>query len=129
VVDIISGTSAGGINGVFLAKALARNQTMQGLKNLWLEEGDLGKLLNDNKAEDYSRDLGFAVQKPERSLLNSQRMYRKLLEALEQMGNSSHPDKSAPLVNEFDLFVTTTDIEGIPLPIDLDDNVVYERRY
>lgn len=129
MVDIISGTSAGGINGVFLAKALARNQTMQGLKNLWLEEGDLGKLLNDNKAEDYSRDLGFAVQKPERSLLNSQRMYRKLLEALEQMGNSSHPDKSAPLVNEFDLFVTTTDIEGIPLPIDLDDNVVYERRY
>jgi patatin-related protein len=82
VVDIISGTSAGGINGVFLAKALARNQTMGGLKKLWLTEGDLGKLLNDNKATDYSPEDGFAVQKPEASLLNSQRMYRKLLEAL-----------------------------------------------
>src|SRR5262245_56490725 len=30
IVDVISGTSAGGINGVFLAKALARNQTMDG---------------------------------------------------------------------------------------------------
>src|SRR5262245_46635856 len=28
IVDVISGTSAGGINGVFLAKALVRNQTM-----------------------------------------------------------------------------------------------------
>jgi patatin-related protein len=135
VVDIISGTSAGGINGVFLAKALARNQTMEGLKTLWLAEGDLGKLLNDNKAEDYSRDLGFAVQKPEASLLNSQRMYRKLLEALGQM-NEKAPveeraaeDQPSPFVEELDLFVTTTDIDGIPLPIQLADGAVYERRY
>ena len=47
VVDVISGTSAGGINGIFLAKALARNQGMEGLKRLWLTEGDLAKLLND----------------------------------------------------------------------------------
>jgi patatin-related protein len=130
VVDIISGTSAGGINGVFLSKALARNQTMEGLKNLWLEEGDFGKLLNDTKSSDYRilRDRGFAVQRPERSLLNSQRMYRKLLEALEQMGESTS-GKAVPLVSEIDLFVTTTDIEGIPLPIQLADRVVYERRY
>jgi patatin-related protein len=89
VVDLLSGTSAGGINGVFLAKALARNQTMEGLKTLWLTEGDLGKLLNDTKAVDYSSDTGFAVQKPEKSLLNSQRMYRKLLEALEQMNEKA----------------------------------------
>jgi patatin-related protein len=128
IVDVISGTSAGGINGVFLAKALARNQTMDGLKKLWLTEGDLGKLLNDTKAEDYAPELGFAVQKPEKSLLNSQRMYRKLLEALEQMATSA-PDGSPPLVNELDLFVTTTDIEGVPLPIRLADKVVYERRH
>src|SRR6266487_320867 len=50
IVDVISGTSAGGINGVFLAKALARNQDMEGLKKLWLQEGDLGKLLNDPRS-------------------------------------------------------------------------------
>src|SRR5438105_3628116 len=32
IVDVISGTSAGGINGLFLGKALARNQDMEGLK-------------------------------------------------------------------------------------------------
>jgi patatin-related protein len=135
VVDIISGTSAGGINGVFLAKALARNQTMEGLKRLWLAEGDLGKLLNDTKAEDYSSDTGFAVEKPEKSLLNSQRMYRKLLEALAQMNEKAPAKEGAaeeqpsPFVEELDLFVTTTDIEGIPLPLRLADGVVYERRY
>ncbi len=129
VVDIISGTSAGGINGVFLAKALARNQTMGGLKRLWLAEGDLGKLLNDTRAKDYSREAGFPVQTPEASLLNSHRMYRKLLEALEEMGDTANPAKASALVNELDLFVTTTDIEGIPLPIQLSDRVVYERRY
>ena len=135
VVDIISGTSAGGINGVFLAKALARNQTMEGLKRLWLAEGDLGKLLNDTKADDYSSDTGFAVEKPEKSLLNSQRMYRKLLEALAQMNEKAPAEEGAaeeqpsPFVEELDLFVTTTDIEGIPLPLQLADGVVYERRY
>jgi patatin-related protein len=135
VVDIISGTSAGGINGVFLAKALARNQTMEGLKTLWLAEGDLGKLLNDTKADDYSSDTGFAVEKPEKSLLNSQRMYRKLLEALAQMNEKApaeelvDEEQPSPFVEELDLFVTTTDIEGIPLPLRLADGVVYERRY
>ena len=41
VVDILSGTSAGGINGIFLAKALANGQDMDELKNLWVTEGDI----------------------------------------------------------------------------------------
>jgi patatin-related protein len=136
VVDVISGTSAGGINGVFLAKALAQDQVMDGLKQLWLSEGDLGKLLNDKGS---LADLtGFELKKPQQSLLNSQRMYRKLLEALAQMDNSKSsgsiyrvPERSdsSPLVRELDLFTTTTDIEGIPLPIALSDAVVFERRY
>ena len=131
VVDIISGTSAGGINGVFLAKALARNQQMDGLKKLWLSEGDLAKLLNDKWS---IKDLrGFKVQKPQQSVLNSQRMYRKLLEALDNMDTPRGPNaaekKPSPLVRELDLFITTTDIDGIPLPISLSDQVVYERRF
>ena len=139
VVDVISGTSAGGINGVFLAKALARDQSMDGLKKLWLSEGDLNKLLNDSVS--VSDLAGFAVQKPQQSLLNSQRMYRKLLEALEQMairdtgefeGKQEEDEREktpSPLVSELDLFLTTTDLEGLPLPISLADKVVYERRY
>jgi patatin-related protein len=130
VVDVISGTSAGGINGIFLAKALARNQGMEGLKRLWLTEGDLGKLLNDKLS---IADLtGLKLKEPQASLLNSQRMYRKLLEALDQMDEQRNPSAEttdSPLVSELDLFITTTDIEGIPLPITLSDSVVYERRY
>jgi patatin-related protein len=47
VVDILSGSSAGGINGIFLAKALANDQPLDQLKRLWVEEGDIARLLND----------------------------------------------------------------------------------
>ena len=39
VVDIFSGTSAGGINAIFLAKALARGETLDELARLWVAEG------------------------------------------------------------------------------------------
>ena len=45
VVDVISGTSAGGINGVFLAKAIAHDLSQQSLRDLWFAEADIGKLL------------------------------------------------------------------------------------
>src|SRR5436190_9086049 len=45
VVDIIAGTSAGGINGVFLAKGLAGNRGQDALCTLWFEKGDIAKLL------------------------------------------------------------------------------------
>lgn len=130
VVDVISGTSAGGINGVFLAKALARDQGMKGLKHLWLAEGDLDKLLNDKRS--MKGVSGFRLKQPQESLLNSQRMYYKLLEALDKMDDSENKSaeaKPSPLVGEMDLFITTTDIDGIPLPIGLFDEVVYERRF
>jgi patatin-related protein len=130
VVDVISGTSAGGINGMFLAKALVRDQSMTGLKQLWLREGDLGKLLNDKRS--MKGVLGFKLKQPQESLLNSQRMYYKLVEALDRMDdtNNRRPEgEDSPLVGELDLFITTTDIDGIPLPIGLFDKVVYERRH
>jgi predicted acylesterase/phospholipase RssA len=45
VVDVVSGTSAGGINGVFLAKAIAHDLSQQSLRDLWFNEADIGKLL------------------------------------------------------------------------------------
>jgi len=51
VIDILSGTSAGGINAVFLAKALVRGcPSLSSLENFWLEE-DIDKLLNDLQSE------------------------------------------------------------------------------
>jgi patatin-related protein len=62
------------------------------------------------------------------SLLNGQRMYLKLLDALDAMDNTA-PTIPSPLVDELDLFSTTTDIAGLTLPIALADGVVEERRH
>jgi len=46
VVDIASGSSAGGINAIFLGKALANGQSLKRLSCLWLEEASLSRLWN-----------------------------------------------------------------------------------
>src|SRR4051812_1993642 len=47
VVDILSGTSAGGINAIFLAKAIANQQDIGALRKLWIDEAEIADLLND----------------------------------------------------------------------------------
>ena len=51
VVDVIAGTSAGGINGVYLAKALAHNRSQDGLRDVWLQRGDIAQLLDFDDAK------------------------------------------------------------------------------
>jgi patatin-related protein len=43
--DIISGASAGGINGIFLAQALATGQSLDPLTRLWLDYADVDRLI------------------------------------------------------------------------------------
>lgn len=45
IIDVISGTSAGGINGVSLARALAQGGNLEPIRKLWLEHADIGTLL------------------------------------------------------------------------------------
>lgn len=47
VVDVISGASAGGVNGVMLARALAHNLPLDRHRNLWLENADVTRLANE----------------------------------------------------------------------------------
>ena len=44
--DIIAGASAGGINGIFLAKAIASGQSLDPLTDMWLDNADVDKLLD-----------------------------------------------------------------------------------
>ncbi|HLO31932.1 MAG TPA: patatin-like protein [Anaerolineales bacterium] len=129
VVDILSGTSAGGINAIFLAKALANDQPMSQLEKLWVEQGDIELLINDRASvADLS---GLQVKPPPSSLLNSQRMYYQLLAAFDEMDKSAprSRDDLSPFVDELDLFVTATDIRGLWLPIPLADEETHEYRY
>lgn len=125
MVDVLAGTSAGGINSIYLAKALANDQSIDELKNLWVTEGDIHLLINDGQS---LTNTTLQRQKPPQSLLNSRRMYLKLLAALDAMDTDKRKQRS-PLVDELDLYVTATDIRGLSLPIRLADAVVFERRH
>ena len=46
LVDIVAGASAGGINGVFLAQAVATGQSLEPLTAMWLESADIDELLD-----------------------------------------------------------------------------------
>lgn len=136
VVDVIAGTSAGGINGVFLAKALANGEHFSVLRDLWVEQGDIDLLLNDRRS--YLSNQPPLADRSEQptSLLNSDRMFSQLLSAMQAMTKAPlkikftpYPNGASPLVEEIDLFVTTTDIVGAQVPLRLFDKVVRERRH
>ena len=56
IVDVIAGASAGGINGVMLARALAHDLPMERLRDLWLAEADVSELLSSEaKAKAWSK--------------------------------------------------------------------------
>ena len=118
VIDILSGTSAGGINAIFLAKALAiGSRNLENLRQTWLNVADMEQLLNTGG--------GF---EPKRSLLKGDWMYQQLKKAFEAMNDEhirdlEHCDKPERL----DLFVTTTDLNGATVPIRLADMDVLEK--
>lgn len=90
-----------------LAKALAHNRPLDQLRRLWVQEGDVGRLLNDKGALSGNLPPELADDPPA-SLLSGQRFYRQLLEALEEMDKGPAMSglegcKRAPYVDEIDL--------------------------
>ncbi|THD35028.1 MAG: patatin-like protein [Sphingomonas sp.] len=51
--DIIAGASAGGINGVFLAQAIATGQSLEPLTQLWLDTADVEALIDPDQAAQH----------------------------------------------------------------------------
>ncbi|HXY71477.1 MAG TPA: patatin-like protein [Actinomycetota bacterium] len=123
VVDIVSGTSAGGINGIFLAKALAGNLDQQGLRALWLRQGDIHKLTHPHWLPLPLRFAawgakgmftGFRGKPP----LDGDFLLRQAFGALEGMDGrrgdigGTKPATLMPPGHDLRLFVTTTDFHG-----------------
>ena len=122
VVDIITGTSAGGINGVVLAKALANDQSIATLSDLWVSEGDIDRLVNDRQAL-KGLDLKNG-ESPPLSLLSGDRMLYLLLRAIDGVSESNQAPARSPHADEIDLWITTTDLEGRPDKVDLSQDGV-----
>jgi patatin-related protein len=126
VVDVITGTSAGGINGICLAKAIVLNRSQDALKKLWFERGDIKELAAAPKC------LPLWLKSPWLFLksavmgtppLRGDDMCRWLYGAFNEIdgAESSYtaPRSLLPPDHTLDLFVTTTDFQGYPreLPI------------
>jgi patatin-related protein len=134
VIDILSGTSAGGINAVFLAKALVNNQSIDHLNNLWLKYADLGLLLNDARGDALAKNMATEAAKNRASgrpipdmphlaeppaLLNGQRMYSMLFDAFREMSDSPGTEVRPACVESLDLFITATDVNGLEISVPL----------
>ncbi|MCU0524294.1 MAG: patatin-like protein [Elainella sp. Prado103] len=123
VVDVISGTSAGGINGVLLSYALANsNETravdFKNFANIWRDSGDIKQLLRTPDLK--LRMNGFQDgEGTTNSLLNGEGFYQQQLagafkEAWDKRTENVHQIESewySP-ADELDLFVTGTDTLG-----------------
>ncbi len=122
-VDIVAGTSAGGINGVCLAKVLARNGSQDALKRLWIDEGDLTKLLHAPPVLGWRTRAVLAAGRTLRGLnkpispLRGERMSQLLYDAIADMDEPVDPERRSLLLpsTPIDLFVTTTDLDGFPV--------------
>ncbi len=112
IVDIISGTSAGGINGVLLSYALTNSNEQEivdfeNFDQVWRDSANIRKLIRQPKNQESNQAD---------SLFDGENYYQKALEDAFYQGQSNK--KQAPSdewlspSNELDLFVTGTDVLG-----------------
>jgi patatin-related protein len=157
IVDVVAGSSAGGINGVMLARALAHDLPVGHLRDMWLESGDIGALLaNDARAGRWSKffvaplvwaagrsGLARIVRHPEvrRKLslfvrsrwfkppFDGPRMSELMYDALEAMGEPVDPAASlVPAGHQLEMFVTLTDFYGYQQHIQIHDPPLIRER-
>lgn len=111
IVDIISGTSAGGINGVLLSYALANSTETEvidfkNFANLWRDRADIQELL---------RQPSLATPADIDSILDGENYYQSKLKEAFSIGKSPVQAKEHEWFSESDelnLFVTGTDVLG-----------------
>jgi patatin-related protein len=139
VIDVVAGTSAGGINGIFLCKALAHNLSQDSLRELWFTKADIRQLLGGSALRRGWNIVRFAIQLlrgKAQGLLDGKAMLGWLLAALKGMDGtrSSYAPKSSPASlipdgHSLQLHVTTTDYFGYRQPMTIHDPpTVAERR-
>lgn len=106
VVDILSGTSAGGINGVLLAKALANGRDFCApSQRIWLDVAGIGELARVSP----------------RSLLDGDLLYREARAVLAELADPGADVHRAAYVEQLDLAITATDRRGLDTHVQLRD--------
>lgn len=150
VIDVIGGSSAGGVNGVMLARALAHDLPLDAHRAMWLKHADAMELM-DRKAlagrwskiylapltrllfKTWWKPLGAdAETRTKLGLFLRSRWFKPpfsgerfsgwMLDACEAMENGRGADHSLmPDGHQLDLFVSLTDFHGHDRPVRLYD--------
>ncbi|QFS99518.1 Patatin-like phospholipase [Labrenzia sp. THAF191b] len=150
VVDAIAGASAGGVNGIMLARAITHDLPLDSHSEMWLENADVTRLARPQAG--LSRYLKISIS-PVLDQLISTRLTKQIesaetreklrlfmqarwftppfsgerfigwmLDACQKMEDGAVPGRSLiPRGQTLDLFVTITDYNGIKRRIHLDD--------
>ncbi len=136
VVDVIAGTSAGGINGICLAKALAHNRSQDELRTLWFDHGDIDGLLN---APTWLKRRGakfawVAMRALKREPLKGEVMAQWLYDAFSNMDAQQPQPAQLPSLlpdrHKLELFVTVTDFAGYGRQVPFTDpNPIVDTRH
>jgi patatin-related protein len=158
IVDIVAGASAGGINGIMLARALSHDLPMGRLRDLWLENADVAELLaSEAKAHISSkwilRPLFWAAGLTGTGLISDPEVRTKLslfmrsrwfeppfdglkmtalmYDAVAAMGAPREEVSSLlPSGQGLDLFVTLTDFNGYQRTMQIDNPpIIHEREH
>jgi patatin-related protein len=136
VVDVIAGTSAGGINGVCLAKALAHNLPQDEFRNLWFERGDIDGLLAAPRwlPTRLLKGIWVAIHALKKAPLRGDLMARWIYDAFHRMDEKGSTPASLPTLlpdrHKLELFVTVTDFYGYGRQVPYaDPNPIHDRRH
>jgi patatin-related protein len=105
VIDVVAGTSAGGINGVILCKALAHNRSQDALRDLWFDRADFKQLLGGSWPRRWIKILGFVARRAALGAMDTS-------PAPWRPGGDEAPPSLMPAGHPLQLFVTTTDYYG-----------------
>jgi len=98
-VDVITGTSAGGINGALLALAISQGKPLDPVRDIWRDTGDILTLLRQPSQDDPP------------SLLDGGYFYRELLQGFDKISQQPGQMRSAAEA-PIDLTLTTTVLRG-----------------
>lgn len=150
IIDVISGSSAGGVNGVMLARALAHDLPLDAHRDMWLEHADVLELMDDNtRANKWSKfylepfirgpfsrylkalapDLEtreklitFLKSRWFRPPFSGKRFSGWMLDAAARMEQGRSEDASLmPDGHELELFVNVTDFQGHNRVVEIHD--------
>lgn len=144
VVDVISGTSAGGINGIMLARSLAHDLPLDQHRSMWLHNADVTELMDPGAlptrwSKAYVRPVLWGLRRAAGRLApevieNLSKLirgrwwqppfsgidfYHKLVTAMRAMGDPQSGRSLVPYEHPLSLFVSLTDLFGQPMEIEL----------